>query len=175
MAADQSTQYIFLVDDEPIQSEMLKDHLSERFKYKFKSYDTGEGAIKDLGLNPHIVILDYHLNAHLPNAKNGVDILKQIRETNKNINVIMLSGQDRIEVAIESMKYGAKDYVIKGETSFSRMEQVINKINTLTEIKAENDQYKKTLRIIYGCYAALMGYALYRLMVDKFLVDHLKR
>ncbi len=175
MAADQSTQYVFIVDDEPIQSEMLKDHLSQHFGYKFKLYDSGEGAIKDLQLNPRFIVLDYHLNAHLPNAKNGVEVLKMIRETNKEARIIMLSGQDKLEVAIESLKYGARDYVIKGETAFARTEQIMRKINDMDQVKAEYNGNKRTLRIIYACYGALMSYALYRLLVDKFLIDRLAR
>ena len=142
MAIDQSTQYIFLVDDEPIQNEMLKDYLSERFDYKIKTYDSGEGAVKDLQLNPQVIVLDYHLNAHLPNAQNGVEVLKTIKEMHPDAKVIMLSGQDKIEIAVDSMKYGAYDYVIKGETAFSRMENIINNIDELTNIKAANKTYR---------------------------------
>lgn len=142
MAIEQSTQFLFLVDDEPIQNEMLKDYLSERFEYKIKTYDTGEGAIKDLQLNPAIVVLDYHLNAHLPNAQNGVEVLKSIKEMAPDTKVIMLSGQDKIDVAVDSMKFGAYDYVIKGETAFSRMENIINNIDELTNIKAANKTYR---------------------------------
>jgi len=59
MAVDQSTQYMFLVDDEPIQNEMLKDYLSSKFQYKIKTFENGEDAIKELGLNPAIVVLDF--------------------------------------------------------------------------------------------------------------------
>lgn len=142
MAIDQSTQYIFLVDDEPIQNEMLKDYLSERFEYKIKTYDSGEGAVKDMQLNPQIIVLDYHLNAHLPNAQNGVEVLKMMKEMHPESKVIMLSGQDKIEIAVDSMKYGAYDYVIKGETAFSRMENIINNIDELSNIKAANKTYK---------------------------------
>lgn len=142
MPVDQNTQYVFLVDDEPIQNEMLKDYLSERFSYKIKTYDTGEGAVKDLQLNPAIVVLDYHLNAHLPNAQNGVEVLKAIKEASPETKVVMLSGQDKIDVAVDSMKYGAYDYVIKGETAFSRMENIFNNIDELANIKSANKTYK---------------------------------
>ena len=145
MAVDQKTQYIFLVDDEPIQNEMLKDYLTELFGYKIKTYDSGEGALKDIQLNPQIVVLDYHLNAHLPEALNGVEVLKMIKEASPSTKVIMLSGQDKIEVAVDSMKFGAYDYVIKGETAFSRMENVINNINELSNIKAANRIYKQVI------------------------------
>src|SRR5580698_4535654 len=141
MAADQSTRYIFLVDDEPIQNEMLKDYLGERYQYKIKTYESGETAISDLGLDPAIMVLDFHLNSHLPNAQNGVEVLKKVKEICPATQVIMLSGQDKLEVAVDSMKYGAYDYVIKGETAFSRMENILNNINELRSIKAANNAY----------------------------------
>ena len=80
MAIEHSEQYIFLVDDEPIQNEMLKDHISSLFEYKLKTYESGEDALKDMHLNPAIVVLDFHLNSHLPDAQNGVEVLKKIKE-----------------------------------------------------------------------------------------------
>jgi response regulator RpfG family c-di-GMP phosphodiesterase len=52
---------IFLVDDEPIQNEMLKDYLSERFLYDIRIFDNGEDALQNMNLEPEIMVLDYHL------------------------------------------------------------------------------------------------------------------
>ena len=118
MATDK--RYVFLVDDEPIQNEMLKDYLNERFLYDIMTFESGEDMLKNMHLNPEIVVLDYHLSAHIPNAKNGVEILKTVKEQYPTVQVIMLSGQDKINVAVDSMKYGAYDYVIKGETALDK-------------------------------------------------------
>lgn len=150
MAIEQSNRYIFLVDDEPIQNEMLKDYISERFRYQIKTYESGEDALKDMHLNPEIVVLDFHLNSHLPNAQNGVEVLKRIKEQFPAVQVIMLSGQDKLEVAIDSMKHGAYDYVIKGETAFSRMENVLNNINELSSVRAANQSYKKVITALWA-------------------------
>ena len=148
MATEQSTRYIFLVDDEPIQNEMLKDYIADRFQYKIKTYESGEAAIKDMHLDPEIVVLDFHLNSHLPNAQNGVEVLKKLKEQHPKVQVIMLSGQDKLEVAVDSMKYGAYDYVIKGETAFSRMENILNNINELHSLKSANNVYKKIITFL---------------------------
>ncbi len=163
MATDK--RYIFLVDDEPIQNEMLKDYLSERFVYDIKTYESGEDALKDMHLNPEIVVLDFHLNSHKPGAKNGVEILKALKESYPNTQVIMLSGQDKIEVATDSMKYGAYDYVVKGETAFSRMENAMNNISQLHRMKTINGAYKKTitfLAVVIGLIVLLSIYISYR-------------
>ena len=146
--ATENKRYIFLEDDEPIQNEMLKDFLSERFLYDIKIYDNGEEALSQLNLNPEIIVLDYHLSAHNRDAKNGVEILKAMKERNPDAQVIMLSGQDKIEVATDSMKFGAYDYVIKGETAFSRMENIINNISEYHKMKTVNNAYKKTIAFL---------------------------
>ena len=148
MATEQSTRFIFLVDDEPIQNEMLKDYIADHFQYKIKTYESGEAAIKDMHLDPEIVVLDFHLNSHLPEAQNGVEVLKKIKEQFPKVQVIMLSGQDKLDVAVDSMKYGAYDYVIKGETAFSRMENILNNINELHGLKTANSTYKKVITFL---------------------------
>ncbi len=161
MATEQSTQYIFLVDDEPIQNEMLKDYISERFDYQIKTYESGEDAMKDMHLNPVIVVLDFHLNSHLPSAKNGVAVLKMIKEAHPEVQVIMLSGQDKLEVAVDSMKHGAYDYVIKGETAFSRMENIFRNIDELTNLRSVNANYKKMVTFLGVVIALIVAASIY--------------
>jgi DNA-binding NtrC family response regulator len=139
---------LFLVDDEPIQNEMLKDYLAERFNYNYRLFDNGEEALSSMNQNPAIVILDYHLNAHKPEAKNGVQILAAIKDQYPSAQVIMVSGQDKIQVAVDSMKYGAYDYIVKGETAFARMENTIKRINELDETKFAYDASKKSIRFL---------------------------
>lgn len=160
MATD-TKRYIFLVDDEPIQNEMLKDYLSERFLYDIKIFDNGEEALANMNLNPEIIVLDYHLSSHKADAKNGVEILKKIKERHPDTQVVMLSGQDKIEVAIDSMKYGAFDYVIKGETAFSRMENVLNNVSELHRVKTINKAYKKTIAFLGVMIGLIIILALY--------------
>jgi two-component system, OmpR family, response regulator len=160
MATD-NKRYIFLVDDEPIQNEMLKDYLAERFLYNIKTYESGEEALKHMNLNPEIVVLDYHLSAHKPDARNGVDILKRIKEKHPDTQVVMLSGQDKIEVAIDSMKYGAYDYVVKGETAFSRMENILNNVSELHKVRTINSAYKKTIVFLSVVIGLIILFSLY--------------
>ena len=148
MTNEQNKTTIFLVDDEPIQNEMLKDYLAERFSYEIKTFESGESALREINLKPPIVVLDFHLNSHLPDEQNGVEVLKRIKEMSPESQVIMLSGQDKLEVAVESMKYGAYDYVVKGETAFSRMENVINNILELSNIKQLNSSYKRAISFL---------------------------
>jgi two-component system OmpR family response regulator len=162
-------RYIFLVDDEPIQNEMLKDYLSERFIHEIKIFDNGEEALRHIHLNPEIVVLDYHLSAHKPDAKNGVEILKEIKELAPDAQVIMLSGQDKIEVAVDSIKYGAYDYVVKGETAFSRTENIINNLSELTRMKDINSAYKRTIILLAVSMGIIILLSLYMAYFRHFI------
>lgn len=159
MATEKRT--IFLVDDEPIQNEMLKDYLNERFVYDIKTFDNGEEMLQNMYLNPEIIVLDYHLSAHKPDAKNGVEILKAIKDKHPEVQVIILSGQDKIDVAVDSMKYGAYDYVVKGETAFSRTENIINNVSELHKVKTINKAYKRTITMMSVVIAVIVLAALY--------------
>ena len=165
MSTEQSTRYIFLVDDEPIQNEMLKDYIADRFQYKIKTFESGEAALKEMHLDPEIVVLDFHLNSHLPNAQNGVEVLKKIKELHPKVQVIVLSGQDKLEVAVDSMKYGAYDYVIKGETAISRMENILNNINELHGLKDANGAYKKIITFLCISIVAVILLSVYLVKV----------
>ena len=138
-------RYLFLIDDEPIQNEMLRDFLSERFLYECKIFETGEEALRHLDLKPEIAVLDYHLSGQNREAKNGVEVLKALKQQSPDTQVVMLSGQDKLEVAVESMKFGAYDYVVKGETAFNRIENAISNVSELHKARAINVAYRRTI------------------------------
>jgi two-component system OmpR family response regulator len=163
--ANEPKRYLFLVDDEPIQNEMLKDYLDERFLYEIKIFDNGEEALNNMHLNPEIVILDYHLSAHNKNAKNGVEILKKMKDNFPQVQVIVLSGQDKIDVAVDTMKYGAYDYVVKGESAFSRIENVINNASELHKMRTINKGYKNTIMMLCGVIGLIILGAIYFLVL----------
>jgi DNA-binding NtrC family response regulator len=116
---------VFIVDDDPQQLQMLEDHLNDSLKVRVKKFSTGEQCLQNLDENPNVVILDYYLDSVDKKAQNGIAILKQIKAKLPNTDVIMLSGQDKIDVAIETMKNGAFDYVVKNESSFVRAENAV--------------------------------------------------
>ncbi|MFA6057226.1 MAG: response regulator [Taibaiella sp.] len=163
--ANATKRYLFLVDDEPIQNEMLKDFLNERFLYEIKVFDNGEEALQNMHLNPEIVVLDYHLSSHVKDAKNGVEILKTMKDEYPAVQVIVLSGQDKIDVAVDTMKYGAYDYVVKGESAFSRIENVINNASELHKMRVINKGYKNTITMLCAVIFLIVLGSIYFLVI----------
>jgi len=117
---------IFIVDDEPLLSEMLSDYLKEQYDgFKLKSFPTGEACLQSLDEQPDIVVLDYYLSSKEKDAANGIDILKEIKRRNHALPVIMLSSQKSYGTASQTIMYGAMHYVIKGQDAFEEIFQLI--------------------------------------------------
>src|SRR3954471_18063494 len=95
---------IFIVDDDPMQSSMLQDYLSKYSTFDVHVFNSGEECVKNLTLNPQIIFLDYNFDKAGKNAMNGVDILKEIKAQKPLTEVVMISGQDKIDVAVNTMK-----------------------------------------------------------------------
>ena len=117
---------IFIVDDEPLLTEMLSDYLSEHAaNLSIKSFPTGESCLQHLDEKPDLVVLDYYLNSREKDAANGIDILKAIKEYNKVLPVVMLSSQKSYGTAAHTIMYGAVHYVIKGQDAFQEIYELI--------------------------------------------------
>lgn len=162
-------RYMFLIDDEPIQNEMLKDYLNERYLYEIKIFDNGEEALQHMHLQPEIIVLDYHLSAHKPDAKNGVEVLKNIKDKYPETQVIILSGQDKIDVAVDTMRYGAFDYVVKGESAFSRIENIINNASEIHRMKVINQGQRRAIAFLVTVIGLIILGAIYYFFVKKYV------
>jgi len=127
---------VFIVDDDMNQATMVADHLKKFKNLTLKTFSSGEECLKNLTLNPQIIFLDYNFDKAGKDAMNGIKILDKIKETNPSIEVVMFSGQEKIEIAVNTMKHGAFDYIIKNESSFHRSENVI--LNIIRKLKLES-------------------------------------
>ena len=99
---------IFIVDDEQAISKLLSYWVKDKWKYQVEIFSNGEDVIKNLSKKPDLILLDIML----PGA-NGIETLKKIKQFDENLPVIMLSAQGSIEVAVDSLRYGAYDYFTK--------------------------------------------------------------
>lgn len=121
MTAKDQRIHLFLVDDDAVFLKSLEIEFSEAGEFLISTFATGELCIAHMSENPDIIILDYLLNGIDRDAMNGIDTLDRIKTHDDTIPVIMLSGQDSIDVAINCMHHKAYDYVVKSETAFVRL------------------------------------------------------
>jgi len=132
---------IFLVDDDSLFLKLLSLEFIEKGNFEVHTFASGELCLANLSDTPDIIVLDYHLNGVDKNAMNGIDTLIKIKAYLSTIPVIMLSSQDKIEVAVSTMYHGAFDYVVKSETSFLRLQKAIDTIFSLKKIEKELQWY----------------------------------
>ena len=116
---------IFIVDDDVMLTEALRDYLTRTVAHKVSVFPTGEDCFKHLDESPDIVILDYFLNTVQQDAANGMEILQTIKKNYPNIHVIMLSNQERYAVAMQTIQKGAEQYVIKDKDAFKKIADML--------------------------------------------------
>jgi len=116
---------IFVVDDDEMMLQMLADHLRKNPLHKVSTFATGEECISKLSLDPDVIILDYQLNTIVHDAKDGMQILQQIKKLDKTVKVIMLSSQDEYGKALQTIMKGAEEYVVKDNDAFKRIDAIL--------------------------------------------------
>ena len=136
---------LFLVDDDALFLKSLEIDFLSQCNFEIETFATGELCIANLSNNPDVVILDFHLNGIDKNAINGLDTLIAIKEYNVDIPIIMLSSQDKIDIAVKCMHHNAFDYVVKSETAFVRLQKNISTIFNNQKIKKELNWYMERM------------------------------
>jgi DNA-binding NtrC family response regulator len=128
---------IFVVEDNQMYNKLVVSYLKTNKFSNVESYLSGEEALNNMDKNPDIVIQDYLLD-----GMTGIEVLIKAKKTNPNVEFIFLSGQDSIDIAINSMKYGAYDYIVKDQMALQKMVNKIHKIDSVTELVKTNKRYK---------------------------------
>jgi two-component system OmpR family response regulator len=132
---------LFLVDDDAVFLKLLEIEFLQHADFKIETYATGELCVENLSHNPDVIILDYHLDGIEKMAMNGIETLDKIKAFNPDIPVVMLSSQDKVEVAIDCMHHRAFDYVVKSETAFVRLQKIITTIFKYKKMEKELNWY----------------------------------
>jgi DNA-binding NtrC family response regulator len=136
---------LFLVDDDAVFLKSLEIDFLQRADFNIETYATGELCLSYLKHNPDVIILDYFLDGIVKNAMNGIETLDKIKAFNPDIPVVMLSSQDKIDVAINCMHHRAFDYVVKSETAFMRLQKIITTIFRYKKMEKELNWYMERM------------------------------
>ncbi|HTB07376.1 MAG TPA: response regulator [Bacteroidia bacterium] len=136
---------LFLVDDDAVFLKSLEIEFMEHADFVIETYATGELCMENLSHNPDVIILDYHLDGIDKNAMNGLATLDKIKAYNQDIPVVMLSSQDKIDVAVNCMHHRAFDYVVKSETAFMRLQKIITTIFSYQKMQKTLNWYMERM------------------------------
>ena len=134
---------LFLVDDNAVFLKTLEMEFKMHANFEIYTFQTGELCIKNLSVKPDVVILDYYLENIEDNTLNGIETLDKIKQYSADIPVIMLSSEDKKDVAINCLHHRAFDYVVKSESAFVRLQKIITSIFIFKKMEKQLEWYKK--------------------------------
>ncbi|MEY2828480.1 MAG: hypothetical protein RIQ33_338 [Bacteroidota bacterium] len=133
----------FIVDDVDMCLETTKMHLTNLGFQNIKTYNSGHVCLNDLVEKPDIIFLDHEM----PEIT-GIEVLKRIKRFDPDIFVVVVSGQDTVQIAIDFLKFGAFDYIIKNGNEGKAIEIVMSKI--VAVMKLMDNQQKGFLKKIFS-------------------------
>ncbi|WP_276496045.1 sigma-54-dependent transcriptional regulator [Pontibacter litorisediminis] len=131
---------IFILDDDIWYSELLEYHLSLNPDYELKKFHAAKDCLANLHQRPNVLTLDYSLP-----DKNGAEVLHKIKEQSPDTQVIIISGQKDVATAVDLLKKGAYDYIVKDEDTPERLWNTVNKIRENVSLREEIDQLREEI------------------------------
>lgn len=141
---------VFLVDDDKFFLNGLYYYLADSLspRIKLKTFSNAEDCLASMKDKPGIIVLDYTLSSDSSKSMNGLEALKKISELSPETFVIMLSAQDNIDVAIDTLNAGAYDYLSKSETAFLRLKNIVRNIAETISGTIEMDKREANVKKI---------------------------
>lgn len=127
---------IYVVEDNKIYNRVICEYLKKQNYSNLKSFETGKECIDAVikGEKPDIVIQDYYLE-----DLTGIDVLMAVKKHSKLSEFIFLTVNESVDVAVNSIKYGAFDYVIKDDDiALKKVVDKIQKISKLIRLRQRN-------------------------------------
>lgn len=129
---------ILIIDDEPAARYGLRRALE--FKYRIAEADSAQGARDALVTErPDLVLLDVVLP-----GMDGLSFLRLLRDQGNQVPVLMISALDAAKTAVEALRLGAADYLVKG-FELDELRQRVANLLKLATLEQENDSLRRQL------------------------------
>ena len=136
---------VYIVEDNPFYAELLATDLSNLGIETVEIFYSAEDCSANLNSSVDLVIADYHLDK-VNDGMNGLDFFRYTREKHPGIPFVMLTGQDDVQLAVNMMKEGIYDYIIKDDQSFAVLRKII--INLRQELRIKEKVQKNSSKIV---------------------------
>jgi DNA-binding NtrC family response regulator len=149
---DKEPVKIFVVEDDLAYTKFIKYVLGLNPDYEVEFFTTGKDCMNNLHKNPSIITLDYSL-PDMP----GQQVLEQIKSYDPNINVVIVSAQEKIGTAVELLKSGAFDYITKDQDTKDRLLNSINNARNKHSLIKEIDHLKREISEKYEFEKSIIG------------------
>jgi two-component system, NtrC family, response regulator AtoC len=131
---------IFIIEDDPWYGEILEYHLSLNPDYQITRFDSGKDCLANLHKRPSLITIDYSL----PDTT-GVALFKNIRSLYPDVPVIVISAQEDVSTAVELLKMGVTDYLVKDDNTKDLLWNAIVRIRENQSLKKEVETLREEL------------------------------
>ena len=131
---------IYIVEDDPFYGRLLQHHLGMNPDYTVELYTNGRECLAQLYRKPDVVCVDYGL----PDMT-GATLLEKIHAVNAGIPVVVISGQEDIATAVDLLKQGARDYLVKNENTRELLWRSVINIRENSSLLHEVETLKEQL------------------------------
>ena len=155
---------IFVVEDDEWYNRLLVHTLSLNPDYEIQSFTNGKDCLANLHQQPDVITLDYRL----PDMK-GLEVLNQIKEINEDIQIILISEQDDIEVVVTLLQSGAFDYIVKSKDIRERLLNTVNNIRQGINLKKQIVTLRQEVKRKYTDQNAIIGNSAATRQVDDLI------
>ena len=119
---------IFIVDDDLFTLNLYRQTIENLGFENISLFLYGSVCLNNLQQKPSLIFLDHNMG-----DLSGFEVLKKIKRFDPNIYVVIVSAQENMHIAIDALKYGAFDYIIKGDNELEKMQMVIDRIDLIEE------------------------------------------
>lgn len=143
---------IFVVEDNEWYAGIIEHHLSKNPDYEIETFIDASSCLKNLYRMPSVISLDYSL----PDM-NGMECMKKIKASHPGLPVVILSGQQEITTAVDLLKNGAYDYIVKDEDAMERLWNVMKNLKERLDLQEENRRLKDEVEDKYEFSKAIIG------------------
>jgi DNA-binding NtrC family response regulator len=143
---------IYIVEDDPWYGEILAYHLGLNPDYKVTRFESGRDCLAKMHLKPDLVTIDFSL----PDMQ-GDELYKKIKELNPYVPVIVIRSQEDVYVAVNLLKMGVNDYLIKDEATKDLLWNSIIRIRENQSLKNEVEFLKEELGQKFSFQKTLIG------------------
>ena len=130
---------IYVIDDDPGICDLFSEALGEQ--YAVKTFSTGKEGLKEISESPPDILI---LDLRLP-EKGGLDVLREVKDEYPGVEVVMVTAHKDVKSAVEAMKTGAYDYVVK-PFDVQEIEVIIQKVLENRDLKKEVKQLRSHFR-----------------------------
>jgi len=157
---------IFVVEDNKLYHKLVVEFLRKQGMKRIKSFYNAEDCLEAVnkGDRPDIVIEDYHLN-----DTTGIAVLQAVKKVSERSEFIFLTSHEDMEVAVNSIKYGAYDYIIKdNDIALKKVYNKIGKISKVIELEKRNRFVRNAMIVSLAILVAIVVLVALREIFDLF-------